>query len=139
MSQNIKQNELALLGGMQTGGIREVPYETVAMCRNYQDALKLGIYQSQEGLTRGQVADELGIDGGQFNRILNCDLYGAGKSVRYLNPIKFRTFEQTVKNNALSRFFEMEAAGLLNHQKMNNQRRAEMLRAEADRLEREAS
>lgn len=131
----MNQAALTLLGGTLEGGSRDVPADLLSPCRTYQDALKVGMRLDPARRTWGAIADALGIDSGQWSRILNCDLRG-GTKAKFLNPAKYSLFEQTVQNNALSKFFRMESEGLLNHQNVSKEQRRAQLLAELEALER---
>ena len=118
------------MGGMQEGGRRDVPADLLMPCRTYQDALKVGMRLDPAKRTWGAIADALGIDKGQWSTILNCDLQAGGRRSKFLNPAKYSQFENTVQNNALSKFFDMESKGLLNHQNVSRAQRIAALEAE---------
>jgi len=122
-----------MVGAIQ-GGIKDVPAETVRHCRTYQDALKVGMALAPDKPTWTDVGERLGIDGGQWNRILNCNLEG-GSRARFMNPAKFVLFQQIVQNNALHKFFELEGKGLLAHQQIDKAARKAELLAELKALE----
>ena len=111
-----------------------MPADLLMPCRTYQDALKVGMRLDPAKRTWGAIADALGIDKGQWSTILNCDLSG-GTKAKFLNPAKYSQFEKTVQNNALSKFFEMESKGLLNHQNVSKEQRRAQLLAELEALE----
>lgn len=64
-----EQRNMAFFGPEKVKDIEDTPRELVRLCRNFREALRLAIQYGRK--TDAWVADHLGIDRGQFSRILH--------------------------------------------------------------------
>lgn len=87
---------MAFLG--QVKDIEDVPPSLIKLCRDFRDALRIGIQYGRK--TDAWVADHLGIDRGQFSRILN------GKA--WFPDDKCMEFCRLVGNRAIYQYREWE-------------------------------
>ena len=88
---------------------RDLDPALLAHCRNYRDAIRVGISRSPYLGTQEDLADALSMAPGTLSQILNS----SGKRKRYLDPDRFREIEQILGNRCISQFFELESKGFL--------------------------
>lgn len=92
---------------------KELPFEVLTHCRNYREAIRVGVRFSPYIQTEQQLAEALGMDSGRISQILNKK----SRRVRYFDPDRFEELESILGNRCVSQFFELQSKRLLHHQR----------------------
>lgn len=105
----MKQFQLGILSEIDSKR-RPVPEREIALCSNHSEILHLCIKYARSSITGATVAKRLGIDKGQFNRVLNGSY---SSSPRWLSLDKLSDIEIICQNSAISQWFALRAEGRL--------------------------
>jgi len=88
---------------------RDLDAQALMHCRNWREAVRVGIRFSFYIQTEAQLAAELGMTPSNLSRVLNK----TGSRLRYFDADRFREVEQLLGNRCISQFFKLESKGLL--------------------------
>lgn len=105
----MKQFELAVLSEIKQQR-KPISEREIALCSNHSEILHLCIKNAPSSISDKRLAERLGIDRGQFNRVLNGS-YSA--SPRWLSLDKISDIEILCQNSAISQWLTLRAEGKL--------------------------
>lgn len=105
----MSQLELAILNRISTKR-KPISERQIALCKNHSEILHLCIKYAPSSITDRRLAKRLGIDCGQFNRVLNGSY---SLSPRWLSLDKISDIEIICQNSAISQWLTLRAEGKL--------------------------
>lgn len=126
------QRELGLMGGMQRGGVVDLPAHIIAHCRSFKHAMWEAVLASPYDVE--QVASLIGYKNhSSLSRIMNVKNQD-GKGARFLPDNRWMDFCNATGNYAIYQYREMERRGELDHQRVSLQDEEEALLERLDAI-----
>lgn len=108
------------LGPQSVPKPRDLDIALLVHCRTWKDAVRVGIQHSYYVETQAEVATSLGIQEGEFSRMLNA----RKKRARYFDMDRIPELEGVIGNRCVTQFLELQSKGLLVSHRMSTEEKA---------------